>query len=101
VVKVGPLEIDLTVRAARLGGEPLELGKREFEVLEALAAHSGNTVSKERLYLKLFGHEDIGTPNALELLVSRIRKKLEGSDVEIVTHRGSGYMLRARVDAVN
>ncbi len=101
VVRVGPLEVDLTVRAARLGLEPLELGKREFEVLEALAAQSGNTVSKERLYLKLFGHEDIGTPNALELLVSRIRKKLEGGDVEIVTHRGSGYMLRARVDAVN
>lgn len=41
--------------------------------------------------MKLFGHDDVGTPNAVELLVSRVRKKLESEDVEIVTHRGAGY----------
>ncbi|HSX72821.1 MAG TPA: helix-turn-helix domain-containing protein [Shinella sp.] len=50
--------------------------------------------------MKLFGHDDVGTPNAVELLVSRVRKKLEAVDVEIVTHRGAGYMLRVRDDAV-
>lgn len=101
VVRVGLLEVDMSARAARVDGEPLELGRREFEMLETLAAHAGNTVSKDRLYVKLFGHDDTGTPNAVELLVSRLRKKLETVDVEIVTHRGAGYMLRSRADAVS
>ncbi|MCA0340847.1 MAG: helix-turn-helix domain-containing protein [Proteobacteria bacterium] len=50
--------------------------------------------------MKLFGHDDVGTPNAVELLVSRVRKKLESSDVEIVTHRGAGYVLRSKAGTV-
>ena len=101
LLRIGPLEVDMSARAARLAGRPLELGRREFEVLETLAAHAGSTVSKERLYMKLFGHDDVGTPNAVELLVSRVRKKLESEEVEIVTHRGAGYVLRSKADAVN
>lgn len=100
VIRIGVLEVDLSSRAAKVDGRPLELGRREFEVLETLASHAGNTVSKDRLYVKLFGHDDVGTPNAVELLVSRVRKKLEAVDVEIVTHRGAGYMLRVRDGAV-
>lgn len=100
VIRIGLLEVDLSSRAAKVDGRPLELGRREFEVLEVLASNVGNTVGKERLYLKLFGHDDVGTPNAVELLVSRVRKKLEAVDVEIVTHRGAGYMLRMKTDAV-
>lgn len=101
LLRIGTLEVDMSARAARLAGRPLELGRREFEVLETLATHAGSTVSKERLYMKLFGHDDVGTPNAVELLVSRVRKKLESEDVEIVTHRGAGYVLRSKADAVN
>ena len=68
----------------------------EFDVLEVLATRAGSTVNKEQLVLKLFGYDDSGTPNAVELLVSRVRRKLEHSDLEIVTHRGVGYMLRRR-----
>lgn len=100
IIRVGLLEVDMSTRAAKVAGEPLDLGRREFEVLETLAAQAGNTVSKDRLYTKLFGHDDIGTPNAVELLVSRVRKKLEAVDVEIITHRGAGYMLRGKVGAV-
>ncbi|WP_439630749.1 response regulator transcription factor [Shinella sp.] len=100
VIRIGLLEVDLSSRAAKADGRPLELGRREFEVLETLASHAGNTVSKDRLYLKLFGHDDVGTPNAVELLVSRVRKKLEAVNVEIVTHRGAGYMLRIKDGAV-
>ena len=101
IIRIGGLEIDLNSRAASVDGSPLELGRREFEFLEVLATQAGNTVSKDKLYLKLFGHDDVGTPNAFELLVSRVRKKLEAVDVEIVTHRGAGYMLRSKTDAVS
>jgi len=98
VLKLGNVTIDLGSRAVMVSGEPLDLGRREFDVLELLASRSGETVSKENLVLKLFGYEDSGTPNAIELLVSRVRRKLEGSSIEIITHRGIGYFLRIRED---
>ncbi|MGE6784227.1 response regulator transcription factor [Ensifer adhaerens] len=96
VLRLGSISIDLSARAVMLKDRPLDLGRREFDVLEALATRSGTTVNKEQLVVKLFGYEDTGTPNAIELLVSRVRRKLEDCDIEIVTHRGVGYMLRQR-----
>ena len=99
VLRLGNVTIDLGSRAVMVAGQPLDLGRREFDVLELLASRSGETVAKEKLVLKLFGYEDSGTPNAVELLVSRVRRKLEGSSLEIVTHRGIGYLLRNREEA--
>lgn len=96
VLRFGSISIDLSARAAMLGDRPLDLGRREFDVLEVLATRFGTTVNKEQIVVKLFGYEDTGTPNAVELLVSRVRRKLEDCDIEIVTHRGAGYMLRQR-----
>ena len=78
------------------GDQPLDFGRREFDVLEMLATRVNVTVPKDMLVLKLFGHDDTGTPNAIELLISRVRKKLENNDVEIVTQRGVGYLLRPK-----
>jgi two-component system response regulator TctD len=100
VLRLGAVTIDLASRAVMVSGKPLDLGRREFDVLEMLAARSGSTVTKDKLVLKLFGYEDTGTPNAIELLVSRVRRKLEDSDLEIVTHRGIGYMLRQRPEGM-
>ncbi|WP_112811554.1 response regulator transcription factor [Ensifer sp.] len=96
VLRFGSISIDLSARAVMLGDRPLDLGRREFDVLEVLATRFGTTVNKEQIVVKLFGYEDTGTPNAVELLVSRVRRKLEDCDIEIVTHRGAGYMLRQR-----
>lgn len=96
VVAVGELRVDLTRRAARLGDRPLELGRREFEMLEVLVANAGAAINKEQIVNKLFGHDDTGTLNAVELLVSRLRRKIEGADIEILTQRGVGYLLRRK-----
>ena len=96
VLRIGELSINLTQRSVMQGDEPLDFGRREFDVLEMLATRFNVTVPKDMLVLKLFGHEDTGTPNAIELLVSRVQKKLENSTVEIVTQRGVGYLLRLK-----
>lgn len=96
LVRVGSLTIDISRRAASIGGRPLELGRREFELLQALSASQGKPLNKEHMMTALFGFDDEGSLNAVELLVSRLRRKLEGSDVEIVTQRGVGYLLRVR-----
>ncbi len=93
-LEVGQLMIDLATRAVLVSGKPADIGKREFEVLELLASHLGQIVSKDALVVRLFGYDDVGTPNAVELLVSRLRRKLKDSGVEILTQRGVGYMLR-------
>jgi two-component system response regulator TctD len=101
LIEHGALSVDLNNRSATVAGLPLELGRREFEVLESLVTRYGTVVSKDLLVMKLFAHDDLGTPNAVELLVSRLRRKLQGSGLEIVTQRGVGYLLRTESEAAD
>ena len=76
-------------------GRPLDLPRRELALFEFLLAHRGRLIAKDRIADALYG---TGTPvegNAVELLVSRLRRKLDGSGVRIHTARGLGYMLDA------
>ncbi len=96
VTVFGNLTLDTAGRAVKLDGQLLELGRREFRLLEILLARQGQTVAKERLMAQLFDADDVSL-NALELLISRLRKKLAGASIDIVTVRGVGY--QARPDA--
>lgn len=87
----GNLVLDMAGCSASVDGRSLELGRREFRLLEILLARVGQTVLKERLMNQMFSHDDDVSPNALELQVSRLRKKLVNSSVDIVTVRGVGY----------
>lgn len=97
-LRLGALVIDPAGHLATQGGRPLDLGPREFRLLEALAGHAGRVVARERLMARLFDLEDGGSDNALELLVSRLRRKLGAGAVEVVTVRGVGYLLRVADD---
>ena len=76
--------------------EPLELAPREYAVLKALATTPDHAVTKERLFRQAFPDEDTIQIEAIEVVVYRLRKKLTGAGVEIMTLRGLGYLLRAR-----
>lgn len=97
-IHIGRLVMDQGGQIASIAGRPLELGLREFRVLELLVAGAGRVVSRERLMSRLFDMEDGGSINALELLVSRVRRKIAGAGAEIVTIRGIGYLARVRED---
>ena len=86
----GNLTVDVASRTASVAGTTLEIGRREFRLLEILLAKLGQTVAKERLMTQLFDADDASL-NALELLISRLRKKIASSDIEISTVRGVGY----------
>lgn len=73
VVVLGDLSLDMSGRTVTINGQLLELGRREFRLLEILLTRQGQTVAKERLMAQLFDAEDISL-NALELLISRLRK---------------------------
>ncbi|NLP62860.1 response regulator transcription factor [Paraburkholderia sacchari] len=95
LVKVGGLTIDRSSRLAELDGKPLSLSRQEFALLEILASRPQRIYSKEDLLNQLFsfGHEP--SANAVEQYVTRVRKKLQGSSVEIRTARGMGYQIAA------
>ena len=89
---IGALVLDLKSRTAELGGEPLEVTRREWSILECLALDAGRVVRKEKLLRAIAGWDEELTPNAVEVYVSRLRSKL-GESVAIRTVRGLGYRL--------
>jgi DNA-binding response OmpR family regulator len=94
VMSFGTLTLDRNSGAAHISGQLLELTRRERAVLDTLMVRAGNVVPKARLSAEVFGYDDSVAPNALEVHVGRLRRKLEKSGVEIATVRGLGYLLR-------
>lgn len=94
LVSCGALAFDTNTRLFQLSGAPLPLTPREHAVLEMLLLKAGQTVSKMQLSQSIFSLDDLADPSAIEIYVHRVRKKLEGSDVKIVTLRGLGYLLQ-------
>ncbi|WP_164176595.1 winged helix-turn-helix domain-containing protein, partial [Stenotrophomonas maltophilia] len=86
-------EIDPARATATLNGTGLALRRREWAVLERLAARRGKLVSKERLAAEIFGYDEPVAPNAVEVYIARLRRKLEPGGPEIRTMRGLGYLL--------
>ena len=98
-LRCGSLSWDHESRAFMLAGTLLALTPREHAALEALLARSGTPVGKSQLAAKVFPHESNAGPDAIELVLHRLRRKLAGSDVRIITIRGLGYMLEGDADA--
>jgi two-component system, OmpR family, response regulator len=89
----GNLTYDQVNRVAELRGAPLDLSAREMDLLEILLRGGGRIVSKERLVEHMCEWGEELSTNAIEVYMHRLRKKLEGSEVKIVTERGLGYCL--------
>ena len=94
VVQCGSLSYDSNTREFSLSDERLALTPREHAVLEALMMKPGKTVSKHSLAETLYTLDDNVSPDAIEIYVHRLRKKMEGCDAAVVTLRGLGYLLR-------
>ncbi|BAV95986.1 response regulator transcription factor [Lysobacter enzymogenes] len=95
VVQVGGFAFDAGAHRVTLDGEAVELPNREFRLLEILIGKLGQVVSKDEIGNGLFGFDDEAGPNAIELYVGRLRKKLAAAPLRIVTVRGAGYMIEA------
>lgn len=94
LMEFGDTVVDLAGHSVSVSGQAVELSRREFRLLEILLARMGAVVPKERLMSQLFSFDEAVSVNALELYVSRLRRKLEGAALEIATVRGVGYVAR-------
>lgn len=93
IIRVGKLEFDRSHHVARIDGRDLDLRRREWVVLERLLSRVGQVVSKDRLASEVFGYDEPVAPNAIEVYIARLRKKLEPDGPTIRTLRGLGYLM--------
>jgi two-component system OmpR family response regulator len=90
-IACGPLCIDTAAQNVTLSGTPVRLTAMEFRLLECLAHHLGQPVSKTQLTEHLYSQDFDRDSNTLEVIVARLRRKL--GDQLIETVRGQGYRL--------
>lgn len=90
-IDIGDVRIDLALRRVSKADENVELTARQFALLEYLALHRGEVVTRTTLYEHLFDENELSLSNLLDVYVSNLRKKL-GHDF-ITTRRGHGYCI--------
>ncbi len=95
-LRVGDLVVDPARRTVHLGAREIELTRREFELLEELAAHPGMVLSRPQLLESVWGYDFEVDGNVVDVFIGYLRRKLEaeGEARMIHTKRGVGFVLR-------
>ena len=91
---VGDLAMDLLAREVRCGAEQIELQPREFALLEYLMRSAGRTVTKTMILEHIFDYSFDPQTNVVDVLVHRLRGKVDKDRAMIQTIRGVGYVLQ-------
>jgi DNA-binding response OmpR family regulator len=94
-IKLGPLVIDTAAKTLRRDGVPVTLQAREFALLEYLARHAGQVMSREQIEAHLYSEISSPLSNAVDAAVYSLRRKIcpPGTPPLIHTRRGLGYVL--------
>ncbi|WP_292532692.1 response regulator transcription factor [Methylocystis sp.] len=93
-IKLGSLEFDFATRAACVRNRPVLFHGKELALLEALLRRAGQVVARKTLMGEIYGLDEETLPNALDVLVSRLRRRLNQLEAGIAIHaaRGIGYL---------
>jgi two-component system response regulator PrrA len=93
---VGQVTIDRAGHRVRANGQPVELTKREFEVLAVLAKNIDIVLGREQILSAVWGYDFVTDTNVVDVFVSYLRRKLEAPGAPRVIHtvRGVGFVLR-------
>ena len=92
-LSIGDVTIDTVARTVFRGDAVVDLTAKEYALLEYLALHAGEVVTRTRIYEHIYGEEEDTFSNVVNVYVANLRRKL-GADV-IETRRGHGYLVRA------
>lgn len=96
VIRAGELTFHTVRQTVAYREIPIELTPRTRGVLEILMRHADHVVSKEQIFSHLFGFDDEADISAIEIYISRLRKRLTETAISIRTIRGLGYVLVTR-----
>jgi two-component system response regulator ArlR len=97
-IVIDMLEINPTGRQVFYDGEPVELTKKEYDLLECLAKHENAVLTRNQLLDRVWGYEYLGDTNVVDVYIRYLRAKLDQKyNVKLIhTVRGVGYTLRGR-----
>jgi len=102
VIRIGDLQIDTSARRVSRGGKTIELRAKEYALLELLALHQGEVVTRTQIYDHIYSQDDDTMSNAVDVHVCRLRQEIDpgrasllggGKASLIRTVRGQGYVL--------
>ena len=96
VLTLGRISLDTAARQVMADDQPLDVGPREWTVLQYLMLHAPKPVSKEKLLQALTGWDKEITLNAVEVYISRLRAKLDPYGIALRSIRGFGYRIEQR-----
>jgi len=94
-IRSGDLEIDLASYTVHLGGRPVELTYKEYELLRFLATNAGRVFTREALLNSVWGYDFYGGARTVDVHIRRLRSKIEERHTFIETVRNVGYRFRA------
>ncbi len=98
-LSVGDVSLDLSSRVVMVGGKPLSLTAKEFQLMELFLRHAGQVLPKELIFDRIWGFEGPSDTNSVEIYVHFLRKKIDSVTSQkrvciIETVRGVGYVLK-------
>ena len=94
-IRCGDLAIDLAKYEVSVGGRPVILTFKEYELLKFLASNAGRVFTREALLNKVWGYDYYGGDRTVDVHITRLRSKIENlSNIFIETVRNIGYRLR-------
>jgi DNA-binding response OmpR family regulator len=94
-LRVGPIELDETMRQVTVEGHAVDLSPREFSLLECFLRHPGQVMSRDQLLDQAWPFGVVVTPNAVDAYVHYLRDKLGEAGRLVETVRGVGYRMRS------
>jgi two-component system cell cycle response regulator CtrA len=97
VIKTGEIEVNLDAKTVPVGGRPVHLTGKEYQMLELLSLRKGTTLTKEMFLNHLYGGMDEPELKIIDVFICKLRKKLSqatGGESHIETVWGRGYVLR-------
>lgn len=95
-IRLGNLSIDIDSRTVLVGGQPIELTFKEFELLAAMAKHPNRVFTRDQLFAQVWGSDFLGESRTVDVHIRYLREKLEENPSQpkhILTVRGVGYRL--------
>jgi DNA-binding response OmpR family regulator len=94
-IDIGNVSLDATTRQIKVNGRVVAISRRELDALELLMRRADQVVPKRLFEDTVYGLSDEITPNAIEALMSRLRRRLEAIEAHVSIHtlRGIGYLL--------
>ena len=92
-LEIGTLLIDLDAKQVFVDGEPIDLTKKELEILILLARDPSKVFSREEILDRVWREDVFVMERTIDVHITRIRKKLRGSGIKIINRSGFGYCL--------